>query len=212
MTIVNGYATLADFKTAVTISDSVDDTDIESAIEAASRQIDGIANRKFWKDSQVVARTYYPSDPYRVYVDDIATTTGLIVKIDNGGDGTFDQTLTINTDFIVEPVNAAAEFPVRPYESIRLLTTGALSTFPYILTGRPSVQVTATFGWSAVPDAVERACITQARNVWKAVDAANDALQVSVEGFAVRSPIIAGITRVSIEPYVRYCPVDNANY
>jgi hypothetical protein len=209
VTITNGYATLADFKTAVTISDTTDDTDIEAAIEAASRQIDAIANRKFWQDGSVVDRKYWPSEPCRVWVDDISTTTGLVVKVDQSGDGTFETTLTINTDFIVEPVNAAADYPVRPYECVRLLTTGQLATWPVATTGRPTVQVTAKFGWAAVPDAVERATITQARNVWKAVDAANDALQVSVEGFPVRSPIVAGMTRVSIEPYVRYTPVDN---
>ncbi len=211
MTITNGYATLADFKTAVTISDSVDDTDIESAIEAASRQIDALANRKFWQDSSVVARTYWPCSSREVWVDDISTTTGLIVKVDNDGNGTFETTLTIDVDFILLPTNAAAEYPVRPYECIRLLTTGSLSIFPLTTTGRPSVQVTAKFGWPAVPDAVERATISQARNVWKAVDAANDTIQVSAEGFAFRSPIIAGITRASVEPYVRYSQIDNGN-
>jgi hypothetical protein len=210
VTITNGYALLADFKTAVTISDTTDDTDIEAAIEAASRQIDAIANRRFWQDGTVATRTYYPSEAYRVYVDDISTTTGLIVKVDQDGDGTFETTLTINTDFLLEPVNAGADYPVRPWESIRLISGGQLSTFPSISTARPSVQVTAKFGWSAVPDAVERATITQARNVWKSVDASNDAIQVSVEGFPVRSPIIAGMTRVSLEPYIRYTPVDNA--
>lgn len=215
MTITNGYATLNDAKTALGISDTTDDTDIEAAVEAASRQIDDVCgwpHRRFWQDGTVVQRTYYPSDPRRAYVDDISTTTGLIVKVDQDGDGTFETTLTINTDFILEPVNAGADYPVRPWESIRLLTTGSLSTWPLITTGRPSLQVTAKFGWAAVPDAVERACIAQAKNVFKAVDANNEAIQVSVEGFPVRMPTMSGLTRLSLEPYVRHTPVDSDAY
>lgn len=213
MTITNGYTTLAAFKTSTTISDSTDDADIEAAIEAASRQIDGLAARRFWQDATVVARTYFPSESARVWCDDISTTTGLIVKVDQDDDGTFETTLTINTDFIVEPVNAAADYPVRPYESIRLLQSGSLTVWPSLISGRPCVQVTAKFGWSAVPDAVERACVTQARNAWKSIDANQETIQVSAEGFPVRSPIIAGMARVSVEPYIRYSPVDSdANY
>ena len=210
MAIVNGYCLLADYKTAVGISDTTDDTDIEQAIETASRQIDGIVGRgrKFWQDSTVVARTYYPSESNRVWVDDISTLTGLIVKVDQDDNGTFETTLTINTDFIVEPVNAAAEYPVRPYESIRLLNN-ALSSFPCLSSGRPSVQVTAKFGWSAVPDAIERACINQAKTVFKGVDAQNDTVLVSAEGFAVRLPAVSTMTRVTLEQFVRYSEVDD---
>lgn len=212
MAIINGYTTLAAFKSAVTISDTADDVDIEEAIEAASRQIDGlVGRRRFWQDGSVVARRYYPGEPHRVGVDDISTVTGLIVKVDQDDDGTFETTLTIDTDFILEPVNADKDYPVRPWESVRLLN-GALSTFPCLASGRPSVQVTAKFGWSAVPEPVERACIVQARNVFKAVDANNEVLQVSADGFPIRLPAVPSTTRVSLEPYIRYSEVDDGAY
>lgn len=210
MAITNGYCTLDNFKASTQITDNNDDTDIEAAIETASRQIDGIAGkRRFWQDGTVVARTYYPSEPSRVWVDDISTLTGLIVKVDQDGDGTFETTLTINTDFIVEPINAAAEWPVRPWESIRLLQTGALSAFSCLASGRPSVQVTAKFGWSAVPDPVERACVNQAKVVFKAIDAQNDTIAISAEGYPVRIPAVSSMMRASLEPFIRYTEVDD---
>ena len=45
MAITNGYATLAQVKAALRISDDVDDSLLEMAIESASRAIDGHAAR-----------------------------------------------------------------------------------------------------------------------------------------------------------------------
>ncbi len=46
MAITNGYATLAQVKAALRITDSVDDPLLEMAIESGSRAIDGYANRE----------------------------------------------------------------------------------------------------------------------------------------------------------------------
>ena len=99
MAVVNGYATLAEAKGFLSITDSaVDDTLLENMIEAASRSIDRIANRRFYLDSTASARQYRVSSPVILYTDDIGTTTGLIVQTDDDGDGTFETTLTLNTD------------------------------------------------------------------------------------------------------------------
>jgi phage gp36-like protein len=49
MAIVNGYATLDEVKAALRISDTVDDSLLEIAIESASRMIDGYAMRNFYQ-------------------------------------------------------------------------------------------------------------------------------------------------------------------
>ena len=87
MTITNGYAALADLKAELGIFDTTDDDALELAIEAASRQCDDYTGRRFWQDGSVVARTYVPDDPYCLVVDDISTTTGLVVKIDDDDSG-----------------------------------------------------------------------------------------------------------------------------
>lgn len=172
MAIVNGYATLAQVRTELGnygVADTGDDPMIELAVEAASRQIDGHCGRRFWVDGSVVTREYHADSTYCCEVDDISTTTGLVVKIDDVGDGTFGTTLTITTDFLLAPANAADEVPARPFTEIRLVDN---YTFPRPSNGRPGVQVTAKFGWPAVPDNVEKACIVQAIQLFKAKDAA----------------------------------------
>lgn len=208
--ITNGYTTEPQLLTALGYSagSSTDSDAIAFAVEAASRQIDAHCRRKFFQDSTVVDRQYYPRGRTRLYTDDISTTTGLVVKVDLDDDGTYETTLTINTDFIVEPVNAAAEFPVRPYTSIRLLD-GTLGAWSALSSGRPFVQVTAKFGWPAVPDAVERACVMQAKNVYKAPDLFWGSFQLAEDGTPQRAPTLDPMARALLEDYVRWAEVDD---
>jgi hypothetical protein len=119
------------------------------------------------------------------YVDDISTVTGLIVKVDSSDNGFVSgaTTLTITTDFVLEPLNAADEVPVRPYDRI-VLTSGAQAYFPVSST-RPGVQVTAKFGWPAVPDDVAEACLVQSVQLFKSADAWSGSVQLG-DGFATR--------------------------
>lgn len=210
MSVTNGYTTLPAVQAALSIPDPIDNVELEAAIETASRQIDSYCGRgrKFWQDSTVVARSYYPRAARTLTVDDISTLTGLIVKVDEGDDGTFGTTLTINTDFIVAPVNAATEYPVRPWTQIRLLD-GALSSWSRLSSGRPYVQVTAKYGWSAIPAAIARACLIQARNVFKAQDATFGAFQLSIDGQVRSVPAMDPMARAQLEPFIRYDEVDD---
>jgi hypothetical protein len=170
--LTNAYCTLPQVKRTLGISDTLDDDLIELNINAASRQIDGHCGRRFWQDGTVQDRQFWADDPSCLYVSgmdgDISTVTGLVVKTDDDGDGTFETTLTIATDFILLPANAADRTPVWPYEEIRLVGN---YSFPRLSNGRPGVQVTAKFGWPAVPDDVEEACIRQAAQLYEAKNA-----------------------------------------
>jgi hypothetical protein len=158
MTLTNAYCTTADARNSLTISDLDDDVLLEGCISAASRQIDRYCNRWFWQDASLVTREFFAYDSRNVYVNDISTTTGLVVKVDINADGTFAQTLTIATNFVLLPRNAAYDYPVRPWTQIRIIDQG-ITFFPIWNTGQAGVQVTAKFGWAAVPDLVKQACI-----------------------------------------------------
>ena len=62
MAISNGYATLTEIKLFLGITDSVDDTLLEGMVEAASRSIDRMANRRFYLDATATARLYRAND------------------------------------------------------------------------------------------------------------------------------------------------------
>lgn len=210
MSITNGYCTLPELKAAIGVSleNERDDTELELAVEAASRQIDAHVGRRFWQDAAVVERFYFPTDRRDLSVDDISTTTGLVVKADTGDDGTYATTVTISTDFALHPVNAAAEYPVQPYTKIRLLD-GTLTGWTASTTGRPSVSVTAKFGWPAVPDAVNRACVLQAKNIYKAPDTSGGSFQIADDGTQLFLVPMDKMAAALLETFRRWHEPDN---
>lgn len=198
MALTNCYATLAETKADQSISDSINDTILDYAINAASRQIDGFCGRRFWVDGSVVSRTYWAENTLEVVVGDISTTTGLVVKSDDDMDGTYETTLTITTDFILLPRNAALEVPVWPYEMVQTVSG---STFG--VGDRPGVQVTAKFGWPAVPDDVRKACIIQSWQLAKSSSAPFGVINFGESGFMqMRSPMNPQAAAL-LEPYIR---------
>ena len=178
MAITNGYCTLAEIKAFVNIVDSNDNEELEDAVNSASRQIDAYCGRKFYADGATSAKVYRTRNPYMVVVDDISTSTGLVLKYDDSDDGTYETTVA-STDFILLPLNGEA-FGIDGlgFTSIELLTDGP-HEFPTTHTNnRPRIEVTANWGFAAVPEPVRQAC-----------------LMLSSENFAMRNtPLgIAGV-------------------
>lgn len=200
------YCDLADVKLAVEqeLSDAADDIVLTAAIETASRQVDAICGRFFYQDATVQERTYWPGDRRNVFVDDISTTVGLLVKLDTAADGTYVTTLAEGTDFVLTPTNAAARTPVRPYEAVRLLGTHTFST-----SYRPSVEITARFGWPAVPDAVKSATILQAVNVWRASRVNSGSYSFADEGAPIRQSSVSPHARAMLEQFVRHDEIND---
>lgn len=164
MAITNGYCTLTEVKAALRITDNIDDTLLENAVEAASRRIDGECSRRFYIDATTSARTYAANRSAFVFVDDIATTTGLVVKVDDTFSGAYSTTLTVGTDYQNEPLNAAAQN--EPITLLRALNVG----FPVENNGRALIQVTAKWGWPVIPDAIREATVLLAARQFKRLD------------------------------------------
>lgn len=162
------YATSDEFKVFVGIppADTIDNAAITLALDAASAQVDGWCDRTFTVDVSPTSRDYMVVDTVRLDVDPIATLTGLVVATDPDGDGTFDVTWAAS-DYRVEPINAAAAG--WPWD--RIVAVGP-RWFPRNLY-RPTVRVTATFGWpgGTVPQAVKLATLIQASRLFKRKDA-----------------------------------------
>ena len=194
MAITNGYATLAEAKAYLNIVDSIDDTMLESMVEAASRAIDNIAGRRFYLDTSASARLYRGTNPYIITVDDFGSTTGLALALDTGGDGTYETVLTYNTDYVVEPFNAIAMG--KPYTQITLVGGQLL---PWLLPNlRPSVQLTAKWGYPTVPDDISQACLILTADMYKRKDSVGGNLGISELGAIRMSPLgrdIAAMTR-----------------
>jgi hypothetical protein len=172
MTISHGYTDLTTIKSYLGVTVSTYDAQLESAVNAASRTIDNYCQRRFWLDGSAVARSFNPRTLTLLeFDDDLGDAASVIVKTDAGGDGTFETTWAAS-DYQLLPVNAASAYTEpRPWTSIRAVGT---KTFPWLvntwLTHMNRVEITAKWGWPAVPDAVTQACLIKASRLFSRKD------------------------------------------
>jgi len=195
MAITNGYTTLAAFQSYANMSTITADetTTIEQAIEAASRTIDRIANRRFFIDATATARLYRTTDFYTLYVDDIGSTSGLAVAFDLTGNGTYTDVLVNNVDYILDPVTAPQK--ERPFTQVTLVGS---TTFPLPINRRPQVQVTAKYGWylGTPPDDVVEACLILSADYVKRASSVGGVLGLSELGAIRMSPLGRDISAI----------------
>lgn len=186
MAVTNGYASLSEVKAALRIpaDDTIDDAVIELAIEAASREIDQACERIFYQASGT--RYFVPRDSYVCEIDDLSTITTL--KTSSGADGDFDITWAAN-DYQLEPLNGIVGGIVSPTTQIRAIDD-------YLFTidgGEATVEVTGTWGWSAIPVAIKQAAVILSSRIFRRNDS-----PLGVAGFGD-----IGVIRVSrIDPDV----------
>jgi hypothetical protein len=162
MAITRGYATLAQVKSALRITDSVDDSLLEMAIESASRAIDQYTNRNFYNAGSAV-RYYAPSNSLNVLIDDLIS----IVKLEsmNDDEQVYDTTWA-SDDYQLEPLNGITDGFEQPYTNIRAIGDYVYQT----LEGEATVKVTGVWGWSATPIQVTQATVIQSSRIFKRLD------------------------------------------
>lgn len=154
------YCTLAELKGDIRIpsADTDDDAELAFAITAASRAIDQITNRQFGQVSPVEARVFTARFDRRRFrwvidCDDISSSAGLLVAVEGDDDEVFDRSIT---DFRLVPANEGDKG--RPWTGIVVNPDSAVTPSAAIDT----VQVTALWGWTAIPDTIVAATIRQA--------------------------------------------------
>jgi hypothetical protein len=150
------YATLAELKASLGITDSTDDAPLQSCLDAADQLINNYVDTKVGFGVTSSQTRYYTAERYDfVLTDPIVTVTALATDID--GTGNYTQTWSAN-DYVLAPRNAALNS--RPYTEIDTSPfSNAVLNFP---TGYLEVKVTGTFGWPSVPAAVKQAALIQA--------------------------------------------------
>jgi hypothetical protein len=153
------YATLAEFKAAVGITDTTDDAALQSVLDATDTLIDLYCDRKTGFGTATETRYYTAEDYEYVLTDDLVSITTL--QTDDDANGTYETTWTAGTDYVLAPVNAALDgFPYTEIDT----SVSWPRNFPkdvYI-----GVKVVGVFGFPSVPAAVKQAEIIQAGAVW----------------------------------------------
>ena len=193
MALTNPYASLAQVKAALRITDTVDDALLEISINGASRQIDAYCERVFYPTTGT--RFYTPQDSYTVEIDDLSVLTKL--ETNSRGDG-FDVEWKA-TDYQLEPLNQLAGGMFQPFTRIRAIDD---FLFPVFDDKEATVKVTGTFGYSAIPSDVVMAAILLSERLFKRFDSPGGVMGFSDIG-AIRvsrnDPDVAAL----LDPYIR---------
>jgi hypothetical protein len=155
---------LAALKTWLKIKDDNDDARLLVAVNAANAAVVAYCGRTFDKVAvgQETTRTYRPTDRFVLEVEDFYDTTNLVVKTDDSDVGLFATTWNA-TDFELEPRNGLDGPITVPYWRIRAVGIRRWATHHR----RSSVQVTAAWGWSSVPDDVYEAALIKGARLFK---------------------------------------------
>lgn len=157
------YATLAQLKSMMTVTDTDRDSVLADKLAAASRSIDTTTGRRFYLDAVATARVINPSrkvvrdeDGSHLLVADIGDLDGLIVEVGRTGAWS-----AVTSSVEAEPTDAIDE--LKPVTS--LLLGGSWPSGA----GR-RVRVTARWGWPAIPQGVHEATLILAARLFKRKD------------------------------------------
>ena len=199
--MADDYITLEElFNTTELTGTNFANHDARGAIASASQAIDEYCGRFFFTGGTADVRYYTPAESRHLSVDDIVACTTF--KTDLDGDGTFETTWTVNRDFTLEPLNAAADG--KPYEEIRVHPA---SGFRFSCWPR-SAQVTGQFGWPAVPAPVKQATTIMATRLMKrAREAPFGVVGLGIDNTAVRVARVDPDVAFLLDPFVRGCGV-----
>ena len=190
----NLYATVAELKVRLSISDSTDDTTLGMILSGVCRAIDTHCGQHFWRDAVATTRYYTAEHDDTLFIDPLVSVTS--IATDTAYDGTYAATWA-TTDYRLMPVNAAADG--WPYTWITLKSGGDYDFVSY----DAGVRIVGIFGWPAVPDAIAEAALLWSERLYKRKDAP----------FGIASFIEAGEMRLLekmdpdvvtlLKPYVR---------
>ena len=161
MAITNGYATLTEVKASLRITDNLDDTLLETAIESASRMIDGFTARTF-SNAGTATRNYAATDALNLIIDD-AISISQISSTDEVGDT---YVVWGVNDYQLEPLNSRSDGLYMPYTGIRAVGD---YTWP-VVDQQALCRITGVWGWAAVPTAIRQATVIQSSRLFKRLD------------------------------------------
>lgn len=191
------YATLAQVKAALRITDTIDDGLLNTALEAASRWVDGWCDRSFnvaAAGTAVYAPTGRMDD---LLVDDLTSVTS--IEIDEDLDESFSTTLR-TLDYVLLPLNGGSGGVTLPFSRIRPIEEGY---WPTTAPTRPTVRIVGTFGWPAIPGAVREATILQTLRLYTRLSSPAGVVSFGDMGAVRVSRFVDPDVELLLEPYRR---------
>lgn len=189
------YATLTQLKSALRLTDSIDDTNLTLALNSAEEAINAWCGRTFGSAGTAVTSRYYAAGkPDDVEIDDLTSIT----TVEWSRDG---STWTVTTDYQAEPLNRYTDGMTWPITRLR-----AINSFSWpVFNGVQTVRVTGVYQFGSIPSSVTQATILQASRVFARLSS-----PLGVAGFAegIGGMYVRGGLDVDVQqllmPYRRY--------
>jgi hypothetical protein len=190
--VATWYIGLEEFKDRIGITDNADDSQAQIAIQTVCGWVNQYTAQHFNRITE--ARTYVPTNIYKINLDPLVSVTSFAV--DRDGDGVFEEPWTQNTDYQLRigptSYNLNATGILRPYRQATTIQSGKLFPFVYPFSHQDRVQVTGTWGWFAVPAEVAQATFILAADLFKMKDAP----------FGVSGTSDFGMVRIQANPWL----------
>lgn len=176
MAMLDAYATAAEYRSRVNMTDTSSDAEILVQLKAASRMLerelrvavgafnDGTAAEARYFRAEVSGSSVLRLRDERGmqhYIQAI-DTDGVAVDTDNDGDYDYTVDPAGETWIVARPVNAATLS--EPWTTLELLGRSA-ATFTTWPTGSKSVRVTGTWGWQDVPGLIKELVVKMTRDI-----------------------------------------------
>lgn len=179
MALGDAYISGDDLGAYLGVTGTANDDLLTAATVSASGWVNRHCGRDFNQTTTATARVYAADDRVRLDVDDFHTITDLVIKTDDDNNGTYETTWT-TADYVLEPFNGMENGRTgMPFRQIV-----AVETLRWPCGSRPRVQVTAQWGWAAVPGEVEQATLILAAEIFRLKDA-----PLGVAGFNDFGPV-----------------------
>lgn len=153
MAVVNGYATLEDLKEALQVDDDNLDARLEKVIVSASRAVDKVCRRKFYRETTTKVfdgRRRARVDPFSerrisgvhtLAVGDLIAVAAL--RTDADGDRVFEVEWDPDRDYYLGPTNAPSE--PKPYSQVVVDMLNGHQHFP---PWPRSIEIEGTWGYA----------------------------------------------------------------
>lgn len=197
MAVSDPYAQVSDYA-QVFPNTSNDDVELLRQLTAVSRYIDFRTGQFFSSDTAAVVRIYTGDGTNQLWLDENLAVSPTSLKYDSGNDGTYATTITT---FELWPYNAADGPVAQPYRRIDLPPWGDYTVFPK----GQRVQVTAQWGWLAVPEMVRTACIQltailrlQSPRATSSIDEMGRVVSMSAQGRGIVDELLAAFPRMPL--------------
>lgn len=201
LAVTDPYAVETDYFAVFPDATHDDEAELLEQLTAISRYIESpaVCGQFFTKDTAAVVRIFRPEHTSaELWLGTDLAVAPTQIRLDTAADGTYATTLAA-AYWELWPLNAADGPEARPWRRIDLVSWGTYTSWA----AGQRVEVTAQWGWPAVPAAIRQACIhltailrLQSPRATSSVDEIGRVVGMSAEGRGIVESLLRAYPRL----------------